>query len=140
MPQLTLVPSAPTPSPTFPWLWPFAGASGGEAQAGKSRALAMPLSGNVNQVIDPWTFMLHMVGSQFGLININLGKSSDPDLEKEILQDVGTYGKQLGQLGDALRALIDHAKLDEFTAGEKRAINAAMYQLDEIDRLKAKSK
>jgi len=80
MPQLTLVPSAPTPSPTFPWLWPFAGASGGEAQTGKPRALAMPLSGNVDQVIDPWTFMLRMVGSQFGLININLGKSSDPDL------------------------------------------------------------
>jgi len=140
MPQLTLVPSAPTPSPTFPWLWPFAGASGGEAQAGKSRALAMPLSGNVNQVIDPWTFMLRMIGNQFGLININLGKSSDPDLEKEILQDVGTYGKQLGQLGDALRVLIDHAKLDDFTPAEKQAIAAARYQLDEIDRLKTKRK
>ncbi len=85
----------------------------------------------------PWMWPF---GSQFGLININLGKSSDPDLEKEILQDVGTYGKQLGQLGDALRALIDHAKLDEFTPAEKRAINAALYQLDEIDRLKAKRK
>jgi len=140
MPQLTLVPPLPAASQSFPWMWPFTGAFGGDAKAGKSRALAMPLSGNVDQIIDPWTFMLHMVGSQFGLININLGKSSDPDLEKEILQDVGTYGKQLGQLGDALRALIDHAKLDEFTAAEKRAINAAMYQLDEIDRLKAKRK
>ena len=141
MPQLTLVPSSPpAASQTFPWMWPFAGVFSGEAQTGKPRALAMPLSGNVDQVIDPWTFMLRMVGSQFGLININLGKSSDPDLEKEILQDVGTYGKQLGQLGDALRALIDHAKLDEFTSAEKRAINAALYQLDEIDRLKAKRK
>jgi len=121
-------------------MWPFAGVFSGGAQTGKPRVLAMPLSGNVDQIIDPWTFMLRMVGSQFGLININLGKSSDPDLEKEILQDVGTYGKQLGQLGDALRALIDHAKLDEFTADEKRAINAALYQLDEIDRLKAKRK
>ncbi|TMG87517.1 MAG: hypothetical protein E6H78_01010 [Betaproteobacteria bacterium] len=100
----------------------------------------MPLSGNVNQVIDPWTFMLRMIGNQFGLININLGKSSDPDLEKEILQDVGTYGKQLGQLGDALRVLIDHAKLDDFTPAEKQAIAAARYQLDEIDRLKTKRK
>jgi hypothetical protein len=121
-------------------MWPFAGALGSEAKAGNSRTLAMPLGGNVDQIIDPWTFMLRMVGSQFGLININLGKSSDPDLEKEILQDVGTYGKQLGQLGDALRALIDHAKLDEFTPAEKRAVTAAQFQLDEIDRLKAKRK
>ncbi len=140
MPQLTLVPSPPAASQTSPWMWPFAGVFSGAAQTGKPRVLAMPLSGNVDQVIDPWTFMLRMVGSQFGLININLGKSSDPDLEKEILQDVGTYGKQLGQLGDALRALIDHAKLDEFTPAEKRAINAALYQLDEIDRLKATRK
>ena len=139
MPQLTLVPSPPAASQTSPWMWPFGVFSGG-AQTGKPRVLAMPLSGNVDQVIDPWTLVLRMVGSQFGLININLGKSSDPDLEKEILQDVGTYGKQLGQLGDALRALIDHAKLDEFTPAEKRAINAALYQLDEIDRLKAKRK
>jgi hypothetical protein len=121
-------------------MWPFAGALGREAKAGNSRTLAMPLGGNVDQIVDPWTFMLRMVGSQFGLININLGKSSDPDLEKEILQDVGTYGKQLGQLGDALRALIDHAKLEEFTPAEKRAIAAAQFQLDEIDRLKAKRK
>lgn len=140
MPQLTLVPSPPASSQTFPWMWPFAGALGSEAKAGNSRTLAMPLGGNVDQIIDPWTFMLRMVGGQFGLININLGKSSDPDLEKEILQDVGTYGKQLGQLGDALRALIDHAKLDEFTPAEKRAITAAQFQLDEIDRLKAKRK
>jgi hypothetical protein len=95
---------------------------------------------NVDQVIGPWTFMLRMMGNQFGLININLGKSSDPDLEKEIIQDVGTYGKQLGQIGDALQVLIDHVKLDKLTVSEKRAISAPQFQLAEIDRLKAKRK
>src|SRR5258708_31881624 len=98
-------------------MWPFGVFSGG-AQTGKPRVLAMPLSGNVDQVIDPWPLVLRMIGSQFGLININLGKSSDPDLEKEILQDVGTYGNPLGQLRHALRVLIDHAKLGPFAPSE----------------------
>jgi hypothetical protein len=141
MPDLTLAASPPaTPWPSLPSMWPFAGAFGGGANASKSGALAMPLSGNVDQIIDPWTLMLRLVGNQFGLVNINLGKSSDPELEKEILQDVGTYGKQLGQIGDALRVLIDHVKLDDLTREEKRAIAAVQFQLEEIDRLKAKRK
>ena len=141
MPDLTLAASPPaTPWPSLPWMWPFAGASGSAANAPKSGALAMPLSGNVDQIIDPWTLMLRLVGNQFGLVNINLGKSSDPELEREILQDVGTYGKQLGQIGDALRVLLDHVKLDDLTREEKRAIAAVQFQLEEIDRLKAKRK
>ena len=62
----------------------------------------LPLSGDVNQTINPWTWYMSSVGSQFGLININMGKSSDPELEAQILEDVGTYGKQIGQLGDAI--------------------------------------
>ena len=140
MPNLTLLPSPPTAWPGFQWMWPYAGSSGDSVPAAKPGTLAMPLSGNVDQVIDPWTLMLRMVGNQFGLININLGKSSDPDLEKEIIQDVGTYGKQLGQIGDALQVLIDHVKLDKLTPSEKRAIAALQFQLQEIDRLKAKRK
>jgi hypothetical protein len=37
-----------------------------------------------------------------GLININLGQSSAPEVEQEILEDVGSYGRQLGRIGDAL--------------------------------------
>jgi len=141
MPDLTLAASPPaTPWSSLPWMWPFAGASGSGANAPKSGAVAMPLSGNVDQIIDPWTLMLRLVGNQFGLVNINLGKSSDPELEREILQDVGTYGKQLGQIGDALRVLLDHVKLDDLTREEKRAIAAVQFQLEEIDRLKAKRK
>ena len=47
------------------------------------------------------------IGSQFGLINITLGQSSDPAVESDVLSDVGTYGKQLGQIGDALLAVIE---------------------------------
>lgn len=100
--------------------------------------LSLPLSGAVTQTINPWTWLVNAVGGQFGLVNINLGKSSDPELEKQILDDVGTYGRQLGQIGDALGVLLNHVDLDKLNADEKRAIDAFKFQLGEIARLKAK--
>jgi hypothetical protein len=58
----------------------------------------LPLSGDVTQAINPWSWFFRTVGNQLGLININLGKSSDPELEQRIVNEVGTYGKQLGQI------------------------------------------
>ncbi len=100
--------------------------------------LNLPLSGAVTQTINPWTWLVNTVGGQFGLVNINLGKSSDPELEKEILDEVGTYGGQLGQMGDALNVLLNHEKLDDLDPAEKRAIEAFRFQFGEIARLKAK--
>ena len=98
----------------------------------------LPLSGDVNQTINPWTWYMSSVGSQFGLININMGKSSDPDLESQILEDVGSYGKQIGQLGDAIKVLLDHVNLDHLKPEEQQAVDAVRAQLTEIDRLKRK--
>ncbi len=67
----------------------------------------LPLSGNVAQTINPWNWMFNPVGSQIGLVNIELGQSSDPAVEEEVLTDVASYGKQLGQIEDALTVLID---------------------------------
>jgi len=98
----------------------------------------LPLSGDVTQAINPWNWFFRTVGNQLGLININLGKSSDPGLEQQILDDVGSYGRQIGQIGDALRVLIAHVKLEDLKPEEKRALQALQYQLDEVDRLKSK--
>jgi hypothetical protein len=98
--------------------------------------LQLPLSGDVTQAINPWNWFLRVAGSQFGIININLGKTSDPELEERILNDVGTYGRQLGQMGDALGVLLKHVKLDDLTPDEQRAIKAFEYQLEEIARIK----
>jgi len=100
--------------------------------------LMLPLSGDVTQAINPWTWFVKSVGGQFGLININLGKSSDPVLEQQILDDVGTYGRQLGQIGDALAVLLRHVKLADLNPDEVRAIEAFQLQLAQIERLKAK--
>jgi len=98
----------------------------------------LPLSGNVNQTINPWTWMFSSVGSQFGLINVNLGQSSDPELEAQILDQVGTYGKQIGQLGDAIRVLLDQLASDYPELEKQDAVKDVRVQLDEIDRLKRK--
>lgn len=55
----------------------------------------LPLSGNVTQSINPWTWLFNPVGSQVGLVNIELGQSSNPAGEEEVLTDVASYGKQL---------------------------------------------
>src|SRR5215204_6053247 len=55
----------------------------------------LPLSGDVVQTINPFTAWMSPVGSQFSLINITLGQSTEPKVEEEVLSDVGTYGKQL---------------------------------------------
>lgn len=98
----------------------------------------LPLSGAVTQTINPWTWFVQSVGGQFGLININLGKSADPVLEQQILDDVGTYGRQLGQIGDALAVLLKHVKLTELNPDDVRALDAFQMQLAQIERLKAK--
>lgn len=65
-----------------------------------------PLSGDVTQDILPWTWWLRFMG-QFGLININYGRTADPALERRILDEVGSYGRQLGRISEALDAVID---------------------------------
>ena len=97
----------------------------------------LPLSGDVNQAINPWNWMLSSVASQFGLININVGKSADPQLEKTILEEVGSYGRQLGRIGDVLDVLLKHVKLSDLSDDDKKKIWAFESQITEIERLKA---
>jgi hypothetical protein len=99
----------------------------------------LPLSGDVTQSINPFTAF--MTGGQFGLVNINLGQSSEPKVEEEVLSDVATYGKQLGRIGDALIVLLDHFHPRRpLTADEKNAIDAFKTMLEKITDVKEKYK
>jgi hypothetical protein len=66
----------------------------------------LPLSGDVAQTINPWTLLFNPIGSQLGLVNIDLGQSSDPQVEREVLAEVASYGKQIGRIQDALMVLV----------------------------------
>lgn len=97
----------------------------------------MPPSGDITQAIAPWTALLNAWGSQFGLININLGKSSNPTVEKDVLSDVASYGKQLGRIEDALIVLLRHFGPEgELPDEEKKAIRDLKRMLDDIADVK----
>lgn len=99
----------------------------------------LPLSGNVTQSINPWTWIFNPMGSQVGLINISLGKSSNPDVEQEVLDDVASYGKQLGKIGDVLAVLLDHFHPQEkLEPAEEHAITSLRALLADIAQVKAK--
>ena len=98
----------------------------------------LPLSGNVTQTINPWTWFFNPVGNQVSLVSVNLGSSGDPDTEQQILDDVGSYGRQIGRIGDALRVLIAHVPLENLSDHERAAIDALAAQLDAVDKTKAK--
>ena len=72
----------------------------------------------LDQVINPWTW---------NLFTINLGQSSDPPLERRMLDEVGTYGRQIGQMGDALGVLV--GMLDE---QQRKALSK--HQRDALDK------
>ena len=99
----------------------------------------LPLSGNVAQTINPWTWFFNPVGSQVGLVNIELGQSSNPAVEEEVLTDVASYGKQLGRIEDALVVLLAHFRPERrLTAREESAINDLKVIVTEIGAVKAK--
>jgi hypothetical protein len=95
----------------------------------------LPLSGDVIQAINPWNWVFQPQG-QFGVVNINLGKSADPQLEQRILDDVGSYGRQLGRIGDALEVLLNHVKLERLDPKERDALEDFRLQLAQVKRLK----
>jgi len=99
----------------------------------------MSLSGDVVQSINPWTAFFSPIGSQLGVININLGQSSAPDVEQEVLSDVGTYGRQIGRIGDALVVLLAHFHpRSPLTPEETAAISALEKMLNEVADVKQK--
>ncbi len=94
------------------------------------QTLRLPLSGNVTQTINPWSWALP--GAQFGLVNISLGRSADPDLEADILDTVGSYGRQIGQIGDALKVLLAHLPLDNLDPDERKALRRFHDQMEQV--------
>lgn len=90
------------------------------------------------QAINPWTFFNQ--GAQLGLVNINLGQTPRPDIEHKVLAEVGSYGRQLGRIGDALEVLIDHVRLEGLSREEADALAILKGQLAEIRKIKQRER
>ena len=100
-------------------------------------AFRLPLSGNVTQSINPWTMLFNPVGSQVGLVNIELGQSSQPAVEEEVLTDVASYGKQIGRIEDALMVLLDHFNPTRpLTDHEQQAVDDLREMVGKVAKIK----
>ncbi|SFK66743.1 hypothetical protein [Methylocapsa palsarum] len=84
------------------------------------------------QAINPLTF--YQQGVQVGLINI--GQTPQPKMEQAILDEVGSYGRQLGRIGDALEVLMKHVDRETLSAPERDVLDILQGQLAEIRRTK----
>ncbi len=89
------------------------------------------------QAINPWTF--YQQGAQFGFINIDLGQTPHPEAEQAILDEVGSYGRQLGRIGDALEVLLNHVKLDGLSPEEQDALTMLRGQLAAVRQIKQRT-
>ena len=87
------------------------------------------------EAINPMTF--YQPGAQFGLINIDLGAAGESDLERKLLDRVGSYGRQLGRIGDALEVILKHVKLGELNSDEQDALDILKGQLASVRQVKA---
>lgn len=84
------------------------------------------------QTINPWSWTF----GQVGLFNINLGSSGDPGIEERVLDEVGSYGRQLGRIGDVMKILMDRVDPKTLSPEELKAFNALHLQLQHIDVIK----
>lgn len=76
-----------------------------------TKRFTAPFGGAVSQAFEFWSNWFENVG-QIGFINIDLGRTSNPELERRIVNEVGSYGRQIGRMSEALDVLIKHANLD----------------------------
>mgnify|MGYP001548397099 CR=1 FL=1 len=90
----------------------------------------------LTQTINPWSWTF----GDFSLFTVNLGQSGDPGFEAKVLDQVGSYGRQLGRIGEAMTVLIAHLDREKLKPKERAAIRALERQLEEIADLKADQK
>ena len=89
-----------------------------------------PLSGDVTQAINPWSWWLGSLSAQTGFININNVRSGDPALERRIIEDVASYGRQLGWIIEAMQVLIARTGAEGLSAVQA----GALVQIEELAR------
>ena len=96
----------------------------------------LPLSAAVNQSILPWSWAFDLSGSHYSLFSVNLGQSGAPEVEHEILDEVGSYGRQLGRISEALEVLIKRLPKSKLSESEAAAIEDFSVQMHQIAKIK----
>ena len=76
----------------------------------------------------------------FNLFNVNLGASSNAAVEQEALEKVGSYGRQIGHLAEALELIVGRLKLLEskdLSQQEKDVLQVFLGDVSAIRKIKS---
>jgi len=68
-----------------------------------------------------------------------VGASSNPEVELKIVNEVGSYGRQLGLIEGALEVLMSHYDVRNLSATERAAFEAAKLKIVEINMVKRRA-
>lgn len=88
--------------------------------------------GNVNIPVQMAPNVLNqpiLPGWQFSLFSVDLGHSSDPEIEKSVIEEIGSYGKQIGHIAEALEVVIERLNLldaDDLDEKQRDAIKVLL--------------
>ena len=81
-----------------------------------------PLSGDVSQAIKAFSDNFWSMGGQFGFININNTETKAPEVEIRVIQEAGSYGRQLGLIGDVMAILMNRLNAENDLALKQEAL------------------
>ncbi|MBF0439248.1 MAG: hypothetical protein HQL93_09015 [Magnetococcales bacterium] len=84
-----------------------------------SSGFTSPFIGN-DQNINPWNFWTKFT-QQSGFINIHTTQAGDAELERKIIENVASYGRQLGILMDFLAVVAKDEKFKHLEEADQRA-------------------
>lgn len=76
--------------------------------------------------------------TNFTLFNVNLGTTANPDVEREVQTVVGTYGRQIGHLQEALEVLLKHVPMNKLSTAEKEKLKVLKRDISSVRQIKAK--
>ncbi len=97
-----------------------------------------PLSGDVSQTINPWAIWLRSANQQLGFITINAQNSGDPEMERRIIEEVASYGRQLGWIIEALEVVTSRLDRDGLTRAEQAALDQLSDLVGRVERVTGK--
>jgi hypothetical protein len=93
----------------------------------------LPLSGAVRQNIDA---ALVDNGGQLSLVSFNTSQAGDVQLERQITEQVASYGRQLGWIIDALDVLISKSRPSGLTKADTEALDQVTKLRDAVEKAK----
>ena len=74
---------------------------------------------------------------QFGLFNISAQASNGTDVEREIVENVATYGRQLGRMSDVVEILLRNSNAEQWRGDDAKALDDFRSMLRDIESVKA---